>query len=348
MSLKHIRIKNYRSIKEIDISANDIVALVGPNDSGKTNILSAINFVLGERFPARQSLEGSDFFQKDPNQELKIEIWVSDNTDNIEKIWATCSPDGFQARYGNRNGSSYYLSNAVREKFAVTYLDAARSFDSHFSTSRWSLFGRIVRQLHDDFIRTTPLQTQQAVREHLGRAQELLKTPLYQHFETAIAEAFQDQVRRTTHQVAFDFRTFDPLNFYKSLYPILIDRDENKNPNEAGSGMRSLIVMALFRAYARAFKGNAVIAFEEPEMYLHPHAQRSLATLFEELAANGAQIFYSTHSTTFIDISRSDRIVLVERHPDEDGDICTQVRATTRKDLLAARRRTPPGHGYDR
>lgn len=71
--------------------------------------------------------------------------------------------------------------------------------------------------------------------------------------------------------------------------------------------------MALFRAYAQAFRGNAVIAIEEPEIYLHPHAQRSLATLFEDLAAKGSQIFYSTHSATFIDVARSDRVVLVER-----------------------------------
>ena len=54
--------------------------------------------------------------------------------------------------------------------------------------------------------------------------------------------------------------------------------------------MRNLIVLALFRAYAKAFRGNAIFAIEEPEIFLHPHAQRSLATLFEELARAGNQV----------------------------------------------------------
>jgi putative ATP-dependent endonuclease of the OLD family len=66
--------------------------------------------------------------------------------------------------------------------------------------------------------------------------------------------------------------------------------------------MRNLVVMALFRAYAKTFKGDALIAIEEPEIYLHPHAQRSLASLFRELAGQGAQLFYSTHSASCLSI----------------------------------------------
>jgi predicted ATP-dependent endonuclease of OLD family len=37
-------IKNYRNLKEIDIHLNDTVALIGENNSGKTNLLKAITF----------------------------------------------------------------------------------------------------------------------------------------------------------------------------------------------------------------------------------------------------------------------------------------------------------------
>jgi putative ATP-dependent endonuclease of OLD family len=131
-------------------------------------------------------------------------------------------------------------------------------------------------------------------------AQAILKTNKYRTFEDAIAEAFLSQIRHTTHEVKLDFRTFDPLNFYKSLQPLLLENGVRKSPSEAGAGMRNLIVMALFRSYAKAFRGDAIFAIEEPEIYLHPHAQRSLAALFDELAAAGNQVFYSTHSATFV------------------------------------------------
>ena len=135
--------------------------------------------------------------------------------------------------------------------------------------------------------------------------------------------------------MTFDFRTFDPLNFYRSLYPVLFEDGQAKNPAEAGSGMRNLVVMALFRAYAKTFKGNALIAIEEPEIYLHPHAQRSLAVLFRELTTQGSQLFYSTHSASFLAIEHFDQVAVVERRRDDDGDTSTRIRRLTAGDLLA-------------
>lgn len=45
MILKHIRIKNFRSIGEIDLELSPLTVLVGPNASGKSNILDALQFV---------------------------------------------------------------------------------------------------------------------------------------------------------------------------------------------------------------------------------------------------------------------------------------------------------------
>lgn len=44
MNINKIRIQNYKSIKDIEFDLKDVNLLVGPNNSGKTNILEAINF----------------------------------------------------------------------------------------------------------------------------------------------------------------------------------------------------------------------------------------------------------------------------------------------------------------
>jgi putative ATP-dependent endonuclease of OLD family len=95
-----------------------------------------------------------------------------------------------------------------------------------------------------------------------------------------------------------------------------------RNPSEVGSGVRNVLVLALFQAFAKSFRGDAVLGIEEPELYLHPHAQRSLMKQFEMLAAAGNQLFISTHSAHFLDVARSDRIVRVERCEDEDDEVC--------------------------
>ncbi|MBI0436006.1 hypothetical protein, partial [Roseomonas sp. KE0001] len=99
-------------------------------------------------------------------------------------------------------------------------------------------------------------------KQSLRTAQEILRTDKYTSFVTEMAEGFKAQLRRTSHEVKVDFRTFDPLNFYKTLQPILVEDGLERSPEEAGSGMRNLIVLALFRAYAKCFRGDAVFAVE--------------------------------------------------------------------------------------
>ena len=45
------------------------------------------------------------------------------------------------------SGRPSYLSNDVRKNFSLVYIDSVRNFEAQFGSSRWSLFGQIVRQL---------------------------------------------------------------------------------------------------------------------------------------------------------------------------------------------------------
>ena len=65
--IKEIVIEHYRSIENIKISfpKNKPVVLFGPNNAGKSNILSAINRLLGERYPTYIELLDSDYYMRD-------------------------------------------------------------------------------------------------------------------------------------------------------------------------------------------------------------------------------------------------------------------------------------------
>lgn len=344
MKIIRVAIKNYRSIKTVAFNPVELTAFVGPNNAGKTNILSALNFLLGERFPMPAGLDINDYYGRNQAAEVQIRVWferdLRTNPKDLEYV-SFCTLDGtdsLRARYKTYDIERLsWLSNEVREACSLVYLDASRSYESSFGQSKWSLFGKIVRQLGEDFSSTVEQETKNALLEHLDSAHTILKTPLYLEFEQKVKAAFAAQLRGTTHSIEFDFRTFDPLNFYKSLYPTLVENGSSKNPSEAGSGMRNLIVLALFRAYAESFRGNAIIAIEEPEIYLHPHAQRSLNSLFETLAEGGVQLFMSTHSGAFLAPERSDRVVLVKQALDEEDELCTQIKHVPSQELLRLR-----------
>jgi len=69
-----IRIKNFRSLKYVDISLEPITLLVGVNNSGKTSFLRALNLALGieRRIVSQEDL----FIDKNGNKLVKKEIII--------------------------------------------------------------------------------------------------------------------------------------------------------------------------------------------------------------------------------------------------------------------------------
>ena len=74
MRIKHIRIKNYRSIKQLGVDVPQICALVGPNNAGKSNILTAIYKVIGRDWVSVNSFDLDDIYGRDPDTDMRITI----------------------------------------------------------------------------------------------------------------------------------------------------------------------------------------------------------------------------------------------------------------------------------
>ena len=339
MKITRVQIKNWRSIRLVDFYPEDICILVGANNAGKTNIMSAINFLLGERWPMPGNLDDSDYFGRNRNTDIHIRLTL-DHPSVSEIDFDTSKPQYTLSATDNRGYGVRGFNNAQREELAFAYVDASRNYERQFSTSRWSIFGQALRHLHQTLKDSGEQLTQ--LREALDTAHTLLQTDQYKAFEKELKGAFAAQLKTARYDVSFEFRTLEETNLYRSLYPTLVERGVARSPLEVGSGVRNVLVLALFQAFAKSFRGDAVLGIEEPELYLHPHAQRSLMRQFEELAEAGNQIFISTHSSNFLDVARSDRIVLVERCEDEDEEVCTQVKTTSGEDLLKARQKLHP------
>jgi len=91
-----------------------------------------------------------------------------------------------------------------------------------------------------------------------------------------------------------------------------------------GHGLQRSMIFTILRAYAewshvqkagdKAGQRSTVFAIEEPEIYMHPQSQRTLMSIFRDIAKGNDQIFYSTQSSLFIDISYFDEICIMRRH----------------------------------
>ncbi len=142
-----------------------------------------------------------------------------------------------------------------------------------------------------------------------------------QQLNTALRQVF------ASCDVEIDFPTpsFDEL-FNK---PRIFVDDGFRGPVEnKGHGLQRAAIFAILRCYAHIAKtqgqGQArhlVLAIEEPELYMHPQAQRTLRRLFLELVESGDQVLFTTHSSHLVDVAYFDEIVRVESRAHNEGSL---------------------------
>lgn len=74
MRLSHVRIRNFSSIRELDLDFAQICALVRPNNAGKSNILVAISRVLERGWVRASDFDERDVFHHDPEADVEIDL----------------------------------------------------------------------------------------------------------------------------------------------------------------------------------------------------------------------------------------------------------------------------------
>src|ERR1700724_1141367 len=74
MRISRVSITNFRSIKDLTVNVPQIFALVGPNNSGKSNLLEAIHRVIGRDWVSKASFTDDDVFGRNPESDITIKV----------------------------------------------------------------------------------------------------------------------------------------------------------------------------------------------------------------------------------------------------------------------------------
>src|SRR6185437_11977233 len=73
--LTKLTVRNFRALEVVDVPLTPITAFVGPNGTGKTSLLRAIELVLGETWPSLRSFRiPQDFTTFDASRGIEIAV----------------------------------------------------------------------------------------------------------------------------------------------------------------------------------------------------------------------------------------------------------------------------------
>nr|WAI02746.1 MAG: AAA family ATPase [Candidatus Methanoperedens sp.] len=323
MQITGVRIKNFKSIKELEFHPKTITALIGGNNAGKSNILTAIERILGSKYPMINYFEPDDFYNRDESNKIEISLELIDKKNNPHNIF-------FGYKNGNR-GENYYFeidgypaNDEKRKRYPFLRLTTNRAIADNMPSNRWSLWGKILREINDE-LQQDQVKCEKLKGELKAIKENYLETTTFKRLVEVLQKEAADQLNKSTSDFKVDFQMYDPLNYYKSLQILVKDGSLEFQASEMGMGMQSSLTVALLRAYAEIKTNDSIIAIDEPEIFLHPQAQRSFYRIIRHLGKTGTQVFYTTHSNQFVDVEYFDEIFVVRKEKDLKGQISSNI-----------------------
>lgn len=335
MKIRELKIHNYRSIAEQTIRFGDYSLLIGPNNSGKSNVLDALRTVYEKDlkfdhdrdFPKFQTADEETWveieFELSPEeaQTIKTEYLMNGNRFRVRK-WLHPAEEAKRGLIGYENGSLsgnkfYGFPGVGQGKLGnVVYIPAVSRLEEHTKLTGPSA----LRDLINDILR--PVVKSSA-------AFNTLTSDFAKFSQTVKAEAtpdgrsLSDLEKRINEEiqdwgVGFNLGVSPPQveDIIKNLIRHTLTDSALKaemNPEAFGHGLQRHLIFTLIRIAAgyttpkpapakKEFSPEMeLLLFEEPEAFLHPPQQDVLDTSLRQLAAqSGGQVIAASHSPQFV------------------------------------------------
>jgi len=337
--IEKVKIHNFRSIKEETFYFNNLSLLVGENNAGKTNIISALR-VFYEEGGVKYN-EKNDFpkFDTDDNESwVEITYILSDEENRLIKDTYNTIDKNLRVRryfksddkeradsknsnifayengelsrnqfYGARNISSAKLGSAI-------YIPEMSKTSDTLKLSGPSPLRDITNFVFKKVVSNSPSYSQlNAALEDFNK-EFRVESEGNEFSLKRLVEDINEQITHWEIDFGFKINAIKPEDIVKNLLNHYVT-DRNLNDSEVdidslGQGLQRHIIYTLIRLSSKYVDKKApkkkdfnpdftLVLFEEPEAFLHPSQQEYLNISLKKLSTEN-QILITTHSTTFV------------------------------------------------
>jgi energy-coupling factor transporter ATP-binding protein EcfA2 len=319
MKIEHLRIRNFRTIgQEQSIDLTKGLTIVGPNSSGKTNILKAIEMIftgyenklgyqlksdktfgvtagqttLTVSFSGERGGRDSDFFEhydelnqmlEEPKSETnKFQLYLSfPNSENPKYVFFSNDkkkPDATTTK--NFSRIQRLAVSLLLEKFVCHYVPSSKSIDDLYESLLQPFIKRSVSNVLSDKL----VEINDCLQDISSHLDTQLFTAGLPHIKSHFSLP-NNSLEELVHK--FEFHLSDP-------HKTAIDRK--------GMGIQASAILASFLWITKEEKKlnkNPIWLIEEPESYLHPELADSCHKMLNEISSE-ALLVTTTHSLGFV------------------------------------------------
>jgi len=324
--IKELKIQNFKSIENETIEFNKgLNILVGPNNAGKTNIVEAIDLLLGDVYLPNFEPTTDHFLNGEENKEIIVEVTLNCDNDELKEIVPG-------------------ISSQLKIRFKYSKIDGG-SFEVNIN-SQWKRKNNKPFGYHWDFENKLFFLRVKSLRNIMEIAPIRWKSPLKYFKEMIIKKASEEKIKEVVEEIDDAKNKLSEIDEVKkiisdllkiskgqtdikdvSISPastkysdilnemkILIDDGYLSEVTKKGLGTQNLIIISLFRIMAKYIRDEEkkfiIYGIDEPEIGLHPHNQRQLIFSLKKLSEY-SQVIVTTHSDHLLDITQIDNIIRI-------------------------------------
>jgi predicted ATP-dependent endonuclease of OLD family len=322
--IKKIKIENFKSIEGEELEFNEgLNILVGPNNAGKTNIMEALDLLLGDVYLPNFEPSTDHFFNGEENREIIIE--TSLEGDELTQINSEFNSSVVvRYKFLKQNGGSFEVK--IGDQWQQKY---NKPFGYYWDFEKKLFFLRV-----------------KSLRNIMEIAPIRWKSPLKYFKEIIIKKAEKEELNDVISKIDEAKKKLTDINEVQKIISdlekiskdqtdikkiglspsstkysdflnemkILIDDGYNSEVIKKGLGTQNLIIISLFRVMAKYIRDEEkkfiIYGIDEPEIGLHPHSQRQLISSLKSLSSF-SQVIVTTHSDRLIDITQIDNIIRI-------------------------------------
>lgn len=326
-SIRGFTIENFRSVGPEGVAISfpkaSPLVLLGENNAGKSNIVKAIELVLGESHPKGFDPEDHHFYERERDSTISIDVHFRKDDmygGDFRLVNFRYNPDSDEdpVTYGGKPPRSArhdysYLRNDDRESCTCIVVGPERDLEYELSyKSKYTFLSKLMKRFHKSLLDDE--ETKEDLESMFGDMKDRFHdVSEFSDFVDGLQYNLNDLVSSMSHQLEVDFEAYNPVNFFKALRLQAVEGDEVRTLDELGTGEEQVLAISFAHAYAKAFHSGVFLIIEEPEAHLHPVMQRWLSRRIHGMSSDGLQILMTTHSPAFVDLLNLKGLVLVKK-----------------------------------